>query len=182
MRLGRSTSTRWPTARSIRWPTPGTWAPTFPASRACSCPMSAASTATRSKCDEVAAKGLRGIRTVMKLTRRTALALAPAIISFRAEAAEFTYKYGNQVQANHPVTMAMQKAADTGSRPSRRSAGDRHVADSSRRRHDMLSQIRTGALEFFTCSPGAVVAGECGLIDGLGFAFGFRRRLGSDGR
>ena len=43
---GCSTSTRWPTARSIRWPTPGTWAPTFPASRACSCPMSAASTAT----------------------------------------------------------------------------------------------------------------------------------------
>ncbi|HYX04489.1 MAG TPA: NAD(P)/FAD-dependent oxidoreductase, partial [Reyranella sp.] len=41
-----STSTKWPTARSIRWPTPGTWAPTFPASRACSCPMWAASTAT----------------------------------------------------------------------------------------------------------------------------------------
>ena len=43
---GCTTSTRWPTARSIRWPTPGTWAPTSPASRACSCPMSAASTAT----------------------------------------------------------------------------------------------------------------------------------------
>jgi cyclohexanone monooxygenase len=41
-----STSTRWPTRRSIRWPTAGTWAPTSPASRGCSCPMSAASTAT----------------------------------------------------------------------------------------------------------------------------------------
>ena len=99
-------------------------------------------------------KGLRGIRTVTKLTRRTALALAPAIISFRAEAAEFTYKYGNQVQANHPVTMAMQKAADRiktelGGRleiamfPNSQLGGDT----------DMLSQIRTGALEFFTCSP-----------------------------
>ncbi len=45
--LGAITSTRLPTARSIRWPTPGMSAPTSRASRACSCPMSAASTATR---------------------------------------------------------------------------------------------------------------------------------------
>ena len=109
----------------------------------------------------------------MKLTRRTALALAPAIISFRAEAAEFTYKYGNQVQANHPVTMAMQKAADRiktelGGRleiamfPNSQLGGDT----------DMLSQIRTGALEFFTCSP-LVLSSLVSVasINGLGFAF-----------
>ena len=39
---GSRTSTRSPTRRSIRRPTPGTWAPTFPASRGCSCPTSAA--------------------------------------------------------------------------------------------------------------------------------------------
>ena len=44
---GCSTSTTAPTSRSSRRPTPGTWAPTCPASRACSCPTSAASTRYR---------------------------------------------------------------------------------------------------------------------------------------
>ena len=39
---GSRTSMRWRTTRSIRRRTPGTWARTFPASRACSCPTSAA--------------------------------------------------------------------------------------------------------------------------------------------
>ena len=30
----------------------------------------------------------------------------------RARAAEFSFKYGNQVQANHPVTVGFQKAVD----------------------------------------------------------------------
>ena len=50
---GSSTSTTAPTSRSTRRPTRGTWAPTCPASRACSCPTSAASTATARSCDEV---------------------------------------------------------------------------------------------------------------------------------
>jgi TRAP-type transport system periplasmic protein len=109
----------------------------------------------------------------MKLTRRAALALAPAIISFRAEAAEFTYKYGNQVQANHPVTMAMQKAAD---RIKAESGGRLEIAMFPNSQlggdTDMLSQIRTGALEFFTCSP-LVLSSLVSVasINGLGFAF-----------
>ncbi len=43
---GCSTSTTAATSRCSRGPTPGTWAPTCPASRGCSCPTSAASTAT----------------------------------------------------------------------------------------------------------------------------------------
>ena len=43
---GCSTSTTAPTSRSSRRPTRGTWAPTCPASRGCSCRTSAASTAT----------------------------------------------------------------------------------------------------------------------------------------
>jgi tripartite ATP-independent transporter DctP family solute receptor len=111
----------------------------------------------------------------MKITRRSALTLVPAaaIVSSRAEAAEFTYKYGNQVQANHPVTVAMQRAADkikaeSGGRleiamfPNSQLGGDT----------DMLSQIRTGALEFFTCSP-LVLSSLVSVasINGLGFAF-----------
>ena len=41
-RVGRSTATMWPTRRCTRWRTPGTWASTFPASRRCSCRISAA--------------------------------------------------------------------------------------------------------------------------------------------
>ncbi len=43
---GCNTSTTAPTSRSSPLPTPGTWAPTFPASRACSCRTSEVSTGT----------------------------------------------------------------------------------------------------------------------------------------
>ena len=43
---GCGMSTKSPTARSIRWRIPGMWAPTFPASRGSSCPMSEAFPAT----------------------------------------------------------------------------------------------------------------------------------------
>ena len=46
--------------RSIRRPIPGTWAPTSPASRASSCPISAASAPYRQICNDVAAKGYEG--------------------------------------------------------------------------------------------------------------------------
>ena len=43
-------------------PTPGTWARTSPASRACSCPTSAASGTYRGICADIAAKGYDGFR------------------------------------------------------------------------------------------------------------------------
>jgi len=112
----------------------------------------------------------------MKITRRSTLKAAAAatiFISTRAEAAEFTYKYGNQVQANHPVTVAMQKAAD---RIKAESGGRLEIAMFPNSQlggdTDMLSQIRTGALEFFTCSP-LVLSSLVSVasINGLGFAF-----------
>ena len=112
----------------------------------------------------------------MKVTRRSTLKAAAAttiFISTRAEAAEFTYKYGNQVQANHPVTVAMQKAAD---RIKAESGGRLEIAMFPNSQlggdTDMLSQIRTGALEFFTCSP-LVLSSLVSVasINGLGFAF-----------
>ena len=42
-RLGGREPGSWPRRRSSRRPTPGTWAPTSPASRGCSCPTSASS-------------------------------------------------------------------------------------------------------------------------------------------
>jgi tripartite ATP-independent transporter DctP family solute receptor len=120
-------------------------------------------------------------REQMKITRRAVLGAAaslatlPAahIISTRAKAAEFSFKYGNQVPINHPVTVAFQRAVDrikvdTGGRveinmfPNNALGGDT----------DMLSQLRSGALEFFTISP-LVLSSlvSVAAINGLGFAF-----------
>ena len=98
----------------------------------------------------------------MRVTRRVALKSAAAfaavpslsISSTRARAAEFSFKYGNQVPVGHPVTVGFQKAVDrikeeSGGRveinmfPNNALGGDT----------DMLSQLRSGALEFFTISP-----------------------------
>jgi tripartite ATP-independent transporter DctP family solute receptor len=117
----------------------------------------------------------------MRVTRRVvlksaaALAALPAtgILSTRARAAEFSFKYGNQVPVSHPVTAGFQKAVDrikaeTGGRveinmfPNNALGGDT----------DMLSQLRSGALEFFTISP-LVLSSlvSVAAINGLGFAF-----------
>src|SRR6267142_4444334 len=117
----------------------------------------------------------------MKLTRRVlmrsaaAIVAAPAVSLFPAgaRAAEFSFKYGNQVPATHPVTMGFQRAVDrikaeTGGRveinmfPNNQLGGDT----------DMLSQLRSGALEFFTISP-VVLSNLVAVssISGVGFAF-----------
>jgi tripartite ATP-independent transporter DctP family solute receptor len=117
----------------------------------------------------------------MRLTRRmlmrsaAAIAAMPAVglLPRGARAAEFSFKYGNQVPANHPVTMGFQRAVDrikteTGGRveinifPNSSLGGDT----------DMLSQLRSGALEFFTISP-LVLSSlvSVAAINGLGFAF-----------
>ena len=61
-RLECARRTTAPTSRCIPRPTPGTWAPTCRASRGCSCPTSAASTATAAICDEVVEPRLPGLR------------------------------------------------------------------------------------------------------------------------
>jgi tripartite ATP-independent transporter DctP family solute receptor len=117
----------------------------------------------------------------MRVTRRVALKSAAAlvalpsfsILSTRARAAEFSFKYGNQVPVGHPVTVGFQKAVDrikeeSGGRveinmfPNNALGGDT----------DMLSQLRSGALEFFTISP-LVLSSlvSVAAINGLGFAF-----------
>jgi TRAP-type transport system periplasmic protein len=117
---------------------------------------------------------------VMTITRRTLMqsaafiAAAPAVLlPSGARAAEYSFKYGNQVPANHPVTMGFQQAVDrikaeTGGRveinmfPNNALGGDT----------DMLSQLRSGALELFTISPLVLsTLVSVAAINGLGFAF-----------
>ncbi|MDX2205319.1 MAG: TRAP transporter substrate-binding protein [Hyphomicrobiaceae bacterium] len=107
------------------------------------------------------------------LTAGAAVAATTFFIPRYAKAAEHTYKYGNNVPADHPINIAAQRAADrikaeSGGRmeinifPSNQLGGDT----------DMLSQVRSGALEFYTLS--ALVLGgliPAASISGVGFAF-----------
>ena len=116
----------------------------------------------------------------MKITRRTMLAGAaaslPLVATIRhagAQTAEFNYKYANNLALTHPLNIRAQEAVDrireeTGGRvaiqifPSSQLGADT----------DMLSQVRSGGVEFFTLSPlilSTLVANAS--VSGIGFAF-----------
>ncbi len=116
-------------------------------------------------------------RTV--LDRRTFLASTAAgvasfgILTRRADAAEFVYKYANNQPETHPTNVAAKAAAarireESNGRlelqifPNNQLGGDT----------DMLSQVRSGALEFYMLSPLrlANIIPDAG-ISGLGFIF-----------
>jgi TRAP-type transport system periplasmic protein len=111
----------------------------------------------------------------LMLTGSVAASALPAMpfLSTRGQAAEFSFKLANQVPATHPMSVFAQRAADrikeeSGGRleiqlfPNNQLGGDT----------DMLSQLRSGALEFFTISP-VVLSNLVTVtsISGLGFAF-----------
>jgi TRAP-type transport system periplasmic protein len=95
------------------------------------------------------------------------------ILTRPANAAEFTYKYGNNVPITHPINIAAQKAADrireeSGGRLEIRLFPNNQLGGDT----DMLSQVRSGALEFYTLS--ALVLSNlipAAAISGIGFAF-----------
>jgi tripartite ATP-independent transporter DctP family solute receptor len=118
-----------------------------------------------------------------KITRRTFVGAATAaaasagvgvaLLPRRARAAEFTYKYANNAPVDHPMNVRAREAAakikqQSNGRleieifPNNQLGGDT----------DMLSQVRTGALEFFTLS-GLILATlvPVASINGIGFAF-----------
>src|ERR1700733_15620535 len=112
------------------------------------------------------------------ITRRRAVTGAStlAVTAFaigRAQAAEFTYKYANNLPATHPMNIRAQEAAakikeETGGRfelnvfPSSQLGSDT----------DTLGQIRSGAVDFFTLS-GLILSTfvQAASINGVGFAF-----------
>jgi TRAP-type C4-dicarboxylate transport system substrate-binding protein len=113
-----------------------------------------------------------------KLPRRTLLAAGAALplVAIRtrpADAAEFTYKYANNLPPTHPLNIRATQAAArvreaTGGRleitvfPSSQLGSDT----------DTLSQLRSGAVEFFNLS-GLILATlvPVAAINGVGFAF-----------
>lgn len=101
------------------------------------------------------------------------LVASPFILKRPAAAAEFSYKYANNLPVTHPMNLRAQEAADkikeeTGGRfelsifPSSQLGSDT----------DTLSQLRSGAVEFFTLS-GLILSTlvPAASINGIGFAF-----------
>ncbi len=112
------------------------------------------------------------------LSRRTLLATGAALPLFaigtgKANAAEFSYKYANNSPVTHPLTIRTTEAmarikektggrVDIGVFPNSQLGSDT----------DMLSQLRSGAIEFFTLS-GLILSTlvPVASINGIGFAF-----------
>ena len=118
----------------------------------------------------------------MSLSRRTLLKASAATVLVggvaapyvaRAQGAEFSYKYANNLPVTHPMNVRANEMAeaikkDTDGKveikvfPSSQLGGDT----------DMLSQLRSGGIEFFTLSPlilSTLVPNAS--ISGIGFAF-----------
>src|ERR1700728_2299884 len=96
---------------------------------------------------------------------------APSLV--RAQAAEFTYKYANNLPDAHPMNvrakeMAAAIKAETNGRVDLQIFPNNQLGSDT----DMLSQIRSGGVEFFTLS-GLILATlvPAASINGIGFAF-----------
>src|SRR6185312_14615980 len=101
----------------------------------------------------------------------TGLAL-PSMGAF-AQKAEFTYKYANNLPVTHPMNLRAKEMADA-IRAETRGRVDIQIYPSNQLGSDtdMLSQLRSGGIEFFTLS-GLILSTlvPVASINGIGFAF-----------
>lgn len=98
---------------------------------------------------------------------------APFIRSARAQSAEYVLKFGNNNPANHPMIVAMAKAADAIKQDSDGKVELQLYPNSALGSDtDMLSQVRSGALEMFALS-GLVLSTLVPVtaIHGVGFGW-----------
>jgi len=106
------------------------------------------------------------------LAAGTAIAAAN-ILPARARAAEFSYKYANNVSMTHPINVAATKMAQ---RIKEESKGRLEIQIFPNNQlggdTDMLSQLRSGGIELFTLS-GLILATlvPAASINGIGFAW-----------
>jgi TRAP-type transport system periplasmic protein len=116
----------------------------------------------------------------MKTVHRRALVkavlatpVAASILRSRAEAAEFAFKFGNNVPATYPLNTRVKEAAAR-IRQATNGRFDLQIFPAGQlgTDTDMLTQVRSGALQFFTTS-GLVLSTFVPLtaINALGFAF-----------
>ena len=113
----------------------------------------------------------------MSITRRVALASAAAIALpariARAQTAEFNYKYANNLPVTHPMNQRAKEMieairTETKGRVSIELFPNNQLGSDT----DMLSQVRSGGIEFFTLS-GLILSTlvPAAAITGIGFAF-----------
>ncbi len=113
-------------------------------------------------------------RTLLKASTATAVfggIAAPHVA--RAQAAEFTYKYANNLPDTHPLNVRAREMAaaiktETGGKFDLQIFPNNQLGSDT----DMLSQIRSGGVEFFTLS-GLILSTlvPAASINGIGFAF-----------
>src|SRR6195952_2858309 len=111
-----------------------------------------------------------------KFGRRTFVGTAltaPAFGIVRARAAEFVFKYGNNVPETYPLNVRVSQAAER-IRAATNGRFDLQIFPAGQlgTDTDMLSQVRSGAIDFYTAS-GLVLSTLVPLtaINALGFAF-----------
>jgi TRAP-type transport system periplasmic protein len=111
-------------------------------------------------------------RTLLKTTASTAIACA-FVSRAQAQTAEFTYKYANNLPATHPMNVRAQEAAErikteTGGKFELKVFANNQLGGDT----DVLNQLRSGAVEFFTLSPLILsTLIPSASISGIGFAF-----------
>ena len=115
----------------------------------------------------------------MNLTRRTLLAgagataLALPMGNAFAQKAEFSYKYANNLPVTHPMNIRAKEMADA-IRAETKGRVDIQIFPNNQLGSDtdMLSQVRSGGVEFFTLS-GLILSTlvPAAAITGIGFAF-----------
>lgn len=108
------------------------------------------------------------------ITAAAALAAPALIIPKFARAAEFNLKFGTNLPANHPLNIRATEAAerilkDTGGQVQINVFPNNQLGNDA----DMLSQLRAGAIDFFTVSGVNVLSQMVPVSSmyGLGFAF-----------
>lgn len=97
-----------------------------------------------------------------------------AILTHQAKAAEFSYKFGNNQPANHPLNIRSNEAAakiaeDSGGRLELRVFPNNQLGADT----DMLAQLRSGALEMFAISGINVLSALNKVTSLYGVAFAF---------
>jgi tripartite ATP-independent transporter DctP family solute receptor len=112
-----------------------------------------------------------------KVTRRPVLAGASAvagasIVGRRARAAEFNLKYGNDLPATHPINKRASEACDA-IRAATNGRLDIQIFPNSQLggSTDMLSQVRSGALDIFTVGSPLANLVPVSSISSIAFAF-----------
>ncbi|RDW13385.1 ABC transporter substrate-binding protein [Paracoccus thiocyanatus] len=116
---------------------------------------------------------LRSSRRQFLATTGGVMLAAPFIMSGRANAAEFNYKFAHNFPLGHPLANRVQEGAD---RIAEQSDGRINIAVFPSNQlgsdTDTLNQLRSGAVEFFTLS-GIILSTlvPVAAINGVGFAF-----------